>query len=60
MKTFTILEALEIIKKMMPINLDMLAMIQYAEGNKYTFLLTFGTSGIEYIVDLDNETYIKL
>lgn len=59
MKIFTILEALQLIVKILPINLDVLIGIEYTNNNTYTFLLRF-KGGTKYIVDLDDETYKKL
>lgn len=55
---YTIFEALQLISKTMPINLDILTSIEYTSGNKYTFLLKFN-EGTKYIVDLDDKTFIK-
>lgn len=59
MKTFTILEALQIISETMPINLNILVSIEFINNNYFTFLLKF-KEGTKYIIDLDDETYKKL
>ena len=55
---YTIFEALQLISKNVPINLDMLISIEYTSENKYTFLLKFN-DGTKYIVDLDEKTFIE-
>lgn len=61
MKTFTILEALNIIKDKFNIDVELINSIEYTnpKDNLYTFTLFFVNRGYKYIIDLDWETYVK-